>query len=116
MCGEQNPFVFRIALLAKKMQAAWSEGARPAKDRGARVASLEFLNFMTKKLQASKCQLLNICISVCCLKLRLRPEPFLPRFSRSPVQVLVISLVFIAFVVLMHIYGKVRGSIIKEAI
>ena len=33
---------------------------------------------------------------------------------RTPVQVLVISLVFIAFVVLMHIYGKVRSSVIKE--
>ena len=29
---------------------------------------------------------------------------------RSPVQVLVISLVFIALVVLLHIWGKMRGS------
>lgn len=41
-------------------------------------------------------------------------NPLLEKMNRSPVQVLVISLVFIAFVVLMHIYGKVRGSSIKE--
>lgn len=39
---------------------------------------------------------------------------FLFGSSRSPVQVLVISLVFIAFVVVLHILGKVRSSALKE--
>jgi len=29
---------------------------------------------------------------------------------RTPVQVLVISVVFVSFVVVLHIYGKVRAS------
>mmetsp|Transcript_36178 Transcript_36178/g.46646 ORF Transcript_36178/g.46646 Transcript_36178/m.46646 type:complete len:92 (+) Transcript_36178:48-323(+) len=37
-----------------------------------------------------------------------------PGIKMSPVQVLVISLVFIAFVVLLHIYGKFRGAVIKD--
>ena len=41
-------------------------------------------------------------------------EHALPFCSRSPVQVLVISLVFIAFVVLLHVYGKIRGSVTME--
>lgn len=59
------------------------------------------------------CASAGVSVGGCCL-LPHGLEHALPFCSRSPVQVLVISLVFIAFVVLLHVYGKIRGSVTME--